>query len=497
MKRSLWSFGRTVCFTLGVAICLTTNGRTQSTGSGSSPQNTVDTPRPFNPGQNTTNPSAFAVQSQNPFLGSVPTGPVFPGVLDLSLRAAVDVALRTNLGYIDSEQDHQRSRAARLRALSTLLPQIGVESTEDYRNLVMDALGTEKLGVPHVVQGYNYQTAHATLQQRVVDVQALHDLKASSKEMEASAASMADARNIVVLASVSSYLLVAASQTRLATARAQFATAKTIESILSSRVVNDLSPQIDEIRAHVAMRSAELRVTLATTTLEKDKLALTRIIGLPIEQEFTLTDGLTFLEGPPTDQAELLSKATEKRQDLRAARARLDAAEQSVKAERSQRLPSVEVLANGGETGITYGHPYRDYDVEGKISVPIFTGRRIEAGVLDAKATANRRRAEYADTQARAVFDVRTALLDLTAASKSVEVSLENQALAVEGLRQARDRFDVGVSNAADLIQAQQSVAEAEDNRIASIYAHQVAKLMLIRATGTAEQDYLSYLGVH
>jgi hypothetical protein len=52
MKRSLWSFGRTVCFTLGVAVCLTTNGRTQSTGSGSSPQNTVDTPRPFNPGQN-------------------------------------------------------------------------------------------------------------------------------------------------------------------------------------------------------------------------------------------------------------------------------------------------------------------------------------------------------------------------------------------------------------------------------------------------------------
>jgi len=497
MKRSPWSCVLTVCVTLGVAVCLTRTGRTQSTGSGSSAQNTVDTPRPFNPGQNTTNPSAFAVQSQNPFLGSVPTGRVIPGVLQLSLHAAVDLALRTNLGYIDSEQDHQRARAARIRALSTLLPQIGVESTEDYRNLVMDALGTEKLGVPHVVQGYNYQAAHATLQQQVVDFQALHEVKAASKEMEASAASMADARNIVVLASVSSYLLVAASQTRLETARAQFETAKTIESILSSRVVHDLSPQIDEIRAHVAMRSAELRVTLATTTLEKDKLALTRIIGLPIEQEFTLTDGLRFLKTPPADQAELLSKASEKRQDLRAARARLDAAEQSVKAERAQRLPTVEILANGGETGITYGHPYRDYDVEARISVPFFTGRRIEAGVLDAKATADRRRAELADTRARAVFDVRTALLDLTAASKSVEVSLENQALAVEGLRQAKDRFDVGVSNAADLIQAQQSVAEAEDNRIASIYAHQVAKLMLIRATGTAEQDYVSYLGVH
>jgi outer membrane protein TolC len=232
MRRSPWSSLLTIWITLGVAVCLTRTGRTQSTGSGSSAQNTVDTPRPFNPGQNTTNPSAFAVQSQNPFLGSVPTGPVIPGTLQLSLRAAVDLALRTNLGYIDSEQDHQRSRAARIRALSTLLPQIGVESTEDYRNLVMDALGTEKLGVPHVVQGYNYQAAHATLQQHVVDFRAFHEVKAASQEMEASAASMADARNIVVLASVSSYLLVAASQTRLETARAQFETAKTIESIL-------------------------------------------------------------------------------------------------------------------------------------------------------------------------------------------------------------------------------------------------------------------------
>jgi len=496
MIRLSWSFTRTICLTFSLVFCLTTSGRTQSTGSGSPALNTVDTPRPFNPGQNTTNPSAFAVQSQNPFLGSVPTGPGVPGTLQLSLRAAVDLALRTNLGYIDSEEDHQRSRALRLRALSRLLPHIGVESTEDYRNLVMDSLGTEKLGVPHVIQGYNYQTVHATLEQQVVDFRALHDVKAAGKEMDAASASMADARNIVVLASVSSYLLVAASQTRLETAKAQFETTETIESILANRVLHDLSPQIDEIRSHVAMRSAELRMTLATTTLQKDKLALTRIIGLPIDQDFKLTDGLKFLESPPIGQGELLSEAAEKRQDLRAAKARLEAAEQSVKAERAQRLPRVEVLANAGETGITYGHPYRDYEVDGRISVPIFTGRRIEADVLDAKATADQRRAEFADTQARAVFDVRTALLDLAAATKSVEVSVENQALAAEGLRQAKDRFEFGVSNAADLIQAQQAVAEAEDNRIASIYAHQVAKLMLIRATGTAEQDYLSYMGV-
>ncbi len=483
-----------------VVLCLLTaaclRARTQSGGSIGGGGNTVNTPRPFDPGQNTTNPSAFAVQTLNPFLGSVPTGQVVPGVLQLSLRTAVALALRANLGFVDAQQNHEQSRAAKLRALSTLLPQVRVDSTVEYRNLVADTLGVPKLGLPHTVQAFNYQTAHAIYQQRVVDVPALFEVRAAGDEVSASAAETGDARNIVVLASASSYLLVAASQTRLETARAQLATATTAHSLLLSRVKSEVSPEIDEIRAHVAMRSAALRVTLAETTLEKDKLALTRIIGLPIQQEFALTDGLIYHQTPAVRADSLSERALENRQDIKAAGARLRAAEDSTTARQAERLPTIEVRANAGETGITYGHSYRDYEVEGRISVPIFTGRRIQADMLQAKALLARRKAEFADTKARAVYDVRTADLDLAAAQISVEVSIENGALAQEGLRQAKDRFTLGVSTVIDLIQAQQAVAEAEDNNIASIYAHQLAKLMLIRATGTAEKDYVTYLGV-
>ncbi len=476
-------------------VLATSTAPAQTTGSSSRATNTINTPRPFDPGQNTTNPSAFAVQSQNPFLGSVPAGALVPGAMPLSLKAAVALALRANLGFVDSEQDHIRSRAARIRALSLLLPQIKVTSTEEYRNIITDTLGFQKLGEPQTITAFNYQTAHVEYNQSLLDVHALYDIRAKAKEVEASKAAMADAENIVVLASLSSYLLVAASQTRLETAKAELATAVTAEALLQSRVKHELSPEIDEIRSHVAMRSAELRVTLATTTLEKDKLSLTRVIGLPIEQEFTLTDGLTYHEAPLIQLPELLSKAAEMRQDLKAAKARLRAAEQTMKAQQAQRLPTIDVRANAGETGVTYGGALRDYEVEGRISVPIFTGRRIESDILNAKAILARRKAEFADTQARAIYDVRTALLDLAGANTSVQVSTENQALAQEGLRQAKDRFEVGVTNVVDLIQAQQAVAEAEDNRIASVYAHELAKLMLIRATGTAQQDYITYLG--
>lgn len=201
-------------------------------------------------------------------------------------------------------------------------------------------------------------------------------------------------------------------------------------------------------------------------------------------------------EAVPDDLLEpALTRATASRKDLQAAKARLEAAADEVKARRSERLPTVEVMVNAGESGATFGHPYRDYEVEGRVSIPMFTGRRIDADVLAAKAVLARRRAELADTDPRVKFDVRNALLDLSAAQTSVEVSSQNQALAVDGLRQATDRFNVGLTTAVDLIQAQQAVVEAEDNRLASVYSHQLSKLILIRATGTAEMDYLTYMG--
>jgi outer membrane protein TolC len=462
-----------------------------------SSSNSINTPRPFDPGQNSTNPSSFAVQTQNPFLGSARIVLLTLGTLSLSMRDAVSLALRANLGRIDAEQEHRESLAARLNALSRLLPSIEIESTQTYRNLVADPLGVSKLGFPHTIDAFNYQTAHVVFEQRPFDLTAIHNLKSANHQVEASSASDNDARNIVVLAAVSSYLLAAASQTRLQTAQAQLETARAIDDLLKNRVEHDLSPAIDQTRSEVARLSAELRVKIARTTLEKDKLALTRIIGLPTEQDFRLTDDLSYRMIPTTSGNELLQAAEEKRQDIRAAAARIQAAEQSVKAASSQRLPTFDVYANAGETSFTYGSPHRDYEVTGRLSIQVFTSGRIESEVQAARALLTRRRAELADVRARAKFEIRTAVLDVDAAGTSVEVSAKNRALAHNGMDQTRRRFDAGVANVVELLQAQEAIAESEDNWIASVYAHQMAKLFLIRAMGTAEQDYISFIGAN
>jgi outer membrane protein TolC len=86
-------------------------------------------------------------------------------------------------------------------------------------------------------------------------------------------------------------------------------------------------------------------------------------------------------------------------------------------------------------------------------------------------------------------------LLNLRSSSDLVTVALSNIDLANQTLVQAQDRFAAGVASNLDVVQAQESVASANQSHVASLYAYNVAKLSLAQAMGVAEQSALQYLG--
>jgi outer membrane protein TolC len=459
------------------------------------PVNSIPTPRPLDPATNSTNPSAAATQSQNPYLGSVPEGPADPAVRPISLFQAVQMALRSNLGLIDSQQQNAAQRAAKVRALSALLPHLDASASQHYAMVDTVPGGGRELGLPNLVGPLSYQTLDLDLRQSVFDASANERLHGASEEADAAAMSTLDSRNIVVLAAASAYITIAASESRVHADQAQLDLAKALEDLMRHRVEQGVSPQIDLIRAKVADRTAEQRLGLAQIQLEKDKLALTRIIGLPIEQQFTLTTPLSYKDAPNFDLKTMLDAAQANRRDVKAAAATAEAARAEVKAANAQRLPTVSVDAHFGGTGITLARLDSTYDVGGSIHMPIFTGGAIASDVGAAKATLARRNAEVADLEARVQYDVRSAFLDLQGAQRSVLVAQQNLDLATEGLKEAKDRLEVGLSNGLEVMEAQQTIAGAEDNYISSVYAHNLAKLMLIRSTGTAEKDLPAYAG--
>lgn len=460
----------------------------------------VATPRPVNPAEGTTNPSAQATQRQNPYLGSVPQKSTGANI-DLSLNEAVQRGLRYNLGLVDAGHASADVRAARLRALSAMLPQVTARGRQAYEDLSLKEIGLKFppipgfRGLPATTGGFGFEDARVAVEQSVYSARLRDEYKAQNTEEQASTFDVKDSRDVVVLAAGTAYLQALASAARVDAAKARLASARELDQQTADRVKAETSPEIDALRAQVERQTAEQAVANAMNRLEKDKLTLGRIIGLAVDQPFTLTDTLAYrpLTGMTTESA--TSNALQSRADLASAEAGLRAAELKLKAEKAQRLPTVSVSADYGAGGANLGNMNQVYSIQGNVSVPIYTGGRIHSDIEQAQTEVERRQAAYEDLKGRVAYDVRIAWLDAEASDSSVKVAEQNRTLADRALTQSRDRYENGVTNVLEVVQAQETVALAADNYIDSVYSFDLATVSLARAMGGADTKLKELLG--
>ena len=90
---------------------------------------------------------------------------------------------------------------------------------------------------------------------------------------------------------------------------------------------------------------------------------------------------------------------------------------------------------------------------------------------------------------------MRSALLDVNATAKLVEVARSNVDLATRALADETDRVNAGVDNNLPLVTAQAALAAAESNLVEGLYQYNLSKLALARAAGIIELQYREYLG--
>jgi outer membrane protein TolC len=454
----------------------------------------ISTPKPISPAEGTTTPSATAAQRQNPYLGSIPaknTG----AVITLSLQDAIVRGLRYNLGLVESEHASSDVRAERLRALSALLPQVSARATQAYESISYQEIGLKlpaipglpPLSLPATSGGFGYQDVRVAVSQRLFDRELRQRYQARKEDERASAFSIKDARDVVVLAVGTAYFQVVASGVRVETAKAQVAAAREFDQLTANRVKSEVSPEIESLRAQVERQSAEQRLTNVSNQLEIDKLTFGRVTGLAIDQKFELTDKPSPLRLAGLTLEAATAQAIGGRADLASAASTVRAAESTLRAEKAQRLPVVSFAANYGGGGRNVGSLNQVYEVAGTISVPLYTGGRISADIGQAQADLERKRSEYEDLRGRIAYDVRVAWLDVSASNSSIQVAEKNRALAERALVQSRDRFANGVTNYLEVVQAQESVAAATENYIQSLYSLNVATISLARAMGGAE----------
>jgi outer membrane protein TolC len=444
--------------------------------------------------QTFTLPSAGGpAQSSTSFQGSVATGDVSAQPLELSLDDAIQRGLKNNLGVILSGTQASQARGQRLSQLQTLLPSVDFNAQETVSQVDLPAEGLRFPGLT-IIGPFGYTDLRAKLSWSLVDVNSLRTYLAARHNFAAAQLTAADARDMVVLTVGNAYLLVLADQSRVESVDAQVSTAKvSLDQAVASHEAGT-APLLDELRARVDWQSLEQQGIVARNALEKDKLALARTIGLPLAQTFTLADTAPYAAFDQIDVDKTIRDAHANRKDLAAMMEQVKAQEEQRKAATADRLPTLKFDGDYGDIGVNVAHSHGTGDATGTLSVPLFKEFELRGEAEVAQSQLDVAKAQLSDKAAQVDADVRDALLDIASAQQQVQVARSSVDLANEALSEAQQRYKAGVSDNLAVSQAQQSVAQANDQYVSSLYRHNVAKLSLARALG-AGQDYKNYVG--
>ena len=445
-------------------------------------------------------PATLGVQSSS---GS-PSAPV-----SLALNDAVQRALQKNLGVLLEEQEARRHDGLRSRALADMLPNV---SAGFGRN--RQIFNPAAFGFPGPSIGpFNVIDLRVSYSQSLMDLPALYQGRMEAALATAAGHSYKHVRDLVVLSVAQLYFQVGMAQGQLAAAMARAGSA---EAVLATA---DLRADGFSLPRRIRLQAERQRVVALQATLTKQKLALAQAIGLPRGQQFTLSDRMPYAPLRPITLEDALERAYRDRADFRALLAQVQAAEAKRRSASSERLPTVHINADIGKIGQISAPRFvdRTFFLGGVLHVPIFGGAT-RGNVLEADAQLRQEKARLEDLQDAIYYEIQNALIDVQAAEERVQLARSAVELAEEQVAQSKDRDAAATSGAAftplrliavdradpaeprqgsgsdETLEAQESVAEANDNYISNLYAFNIAKLTFARAIGVAEEAYMQFL---
>ena len=383
--------------------------------------------------------------------------------------------------------DEARGRVTQARA--GLMPNLGVNGFWANRTFSPKAQGFSFPGLPTIIGPFNVYDGRVQFRQTLFDFSNLGRLSAAKRQLTASRADRSATVEASAQAVAIAYARASRSVAVVAARRADSALAAEFVSLAVAQQRAGVSPSIDVTRAKVQLAESAGRLILATSTLERAKIDLSRTLGLDPNVAIELTDTISTELGVadvPADRDAAVAQAMAMRPDLAAEITRGAAARTAASAISAARLPRLDLQADMGLSGTRPEDMINTRQVAVQVTWPILDGLRREGRVAEQKAVAQASEVRAKDLRQQVTADVDGALLDLRSAAAQQMITRERLQLAAEEVSQARQRFQAGVAGNIEVINAQESLVRAREADIDARFAAMAARIALARSVGSA-----------
>jgi len=451
--------------------------------------------------------SSNPTSATNPFYGSVTAHPASDETLQLSLDDAVRRGLQNNLGLKQAENGEKALHGEKNEALQLFLPTVTLTGDTGVYQHNLVALGFGPAAVKEfarflppgvVIPGITRDTlteGQIHFKQTLFSGPVFAGYKAAGAGERAAYFAKMSARGEVVQQVATAYLHAIADASQVDDARALESADQVLLSQAHAEHEAGTAANLDELRARVQLQSQQQSLISAENALDKDLILLKREIGIDPGQKIALTDPAPYSDLAAQTPEEARASAYRNRQDYQNFQNQLVAYKAIHNAYRAQRLPTLSFNGYYGVSEVASVGSHGNFMAQGTLSIPIFREARLRGDADAAQAQFSAVDAQLADLRNHIDQQVRSALLDVDATAKLVQVSRSNVELATRTLSDETDRVNAGVDDNLPLVDAQARLASAESNLVESLYQYNLSKLALARATGVLEQQYRVYLG--
>jgi outer membrane protein len=354
----------------------------------------------------------------------------------------------------------QVTRETRSDELPQISAAITAEKAEDGSRISAGALTDSRL--------YTHAGTGGSLSQLITDFGHTRNLVATNKlQQKAQDQTALATEQDVLLATDQAFYRLLNAQSLLDVAKATVAARRDVQNLTSALTMSALKSDLDLNIASADLSQSQLLELNAENEVASASAALTAVLATPADTLYHAVEDLGAATPPPPSpdsSAAINASAQAHRPDLQALRLNTAADQKFATAQQLQHLPTISALAMGGITpiapdGIFVPNWYAAGGVN--LTLPIFTGFRINAQTQEARLrqkAAEKQAQDLSDSIAR---DVRIAIFNAQTAFRRIAVADQFRQQTAQALALAQTRYKLGLSSIVELSQAQLQSTQA------------------------------------
>jgi outer membrane protein TolC len=408
--------------------------------------------------------------------------------VQLTLAQAIRTALAQNPRVQQSLLTIAESGDDRRSAAAALMPTVAAQAFGQRSKYNLNAqLGMSVPGFPPVVGPFNWDTMGLEAQVSLFDLSLWKRWRASQHAEDSARAQGRAVREEITALVVGQYLLALRASASVKAGESRVDLAAALAKLAENQQKEGVGTKLDTLRAQLQLQTERQRLIQAQTQRYTALAGLGRLLDMAPGTSLELTDSLTAPVLPVGTFQEAYQAGLTQRPELAVLEAREQAAENLRQAAQGLRLPTLVATGAYGSTALQSMPSVTTYQLSLGLRVPLFTGGLVSAQVARAKSEQTRVQESRREVRAQVGYEIQVAQAELDAAAHEVEVANLAVALSTEALSQSRHRFEAGVSNNIEVINAQDELARANDNQISALYRLNQSRADLARATGQLE----------